>query len=303
MHMIPMERWDFTLKIYSNFLSSLCFLPFYRFLDFRTTPKEKAIILRHDVDRIPLHSLRFAQMQYSLGIQGTYYFRVVSESMNPNVIELIAGLGHEIGYHYEDVSLAAASLKAEKYQIKYPEVFQERLLERAIESFATNLAVMRRYADIRTICMHGSPLSPWDSRLLWTKYNYRDFGLIGEPYFDIDFNKVAYYTDTGRRWDGDRSVVRDKPWPSSLTVKSASEVSLQPGEKPPSQSQSFPTYHSTIDIIKAAKEGTLPERVMFTFHPQRWHDRWLPWTRELVWQNCKNAAKYGLGQWRGRRDR
>jgi hypothetical protein len=26
-------------------------------------------------------------------------------------------------------------------------------------------------------------------------------------------------------------------------------------------------------------------------HPQRWHDRTLPWVKELVWQNVKNVVK------------
>jgi hypothetical protein len=58
--------------------------------------------------------------------------------------------------------------------------------------------------------MHGSPLSRWDSRLLWSRYDYREFGIIGEPYFDVDFDEVLYLTDTGRRWDGERFSVRDK---------------------------------------------------------------------------------------------
>ena len=58
--------------------------------------------------------------------------------------------------------------------------------------------------------MHDSPLSKYDNRLLWKYYNYRDYGIIGEPYFDIDFNDVFYLTDTGRRWDGEKVSVRDK---------------------------------------------------------------------------------------------
>ena len=38
----------------------------------------------------------------------------------------------------------------------------------------------------------------------------RDFGIIAEPCFDIDFNDVFYLTDTGRRWDGSDVSVRDK---------------------------------------------------------------------------------------------
>jgi hypothetical protein len=37
-----------------------------------------------------------------------------------------------------------------------------------------------------------------------------DFGIIAEPYFDVDFKEVLYLTDTGRRWDGDEVSVRDK---------------------------------------------------------------------------------------------
>ena len=45
---------------------------------------------------------------------------------------------------------------------------------------------------------------------MWEKYDYRGYGIVGEPYFDIDFENVAYYTDTGRRWDGSGVSVRDK---------------------------------------------------------------------------------------------
>ncbi len=58
--------------------------------------------------------------------------------------------------------------------------------------------------------MHGSPVSKWDSRLIWKKYDYKKLGIIGEPYFDVDFSKVLYLTDTGRRWDGEKVSIRDK---------------------------------------------------------------------------------------------
>ncbi len=86
----------------------------------------------------------------------------------------------------------------------------EELLEMAITSFRENLAKLRRVVPIETICMHGSPLSKYDNRMLWEKYDYREFGIIGEPYFDINFEEVLYLTDTGRRWDGDSVNIRDK---------------------------------------------------------------------------------------------
>jgi hypothetical protein len=45
---------------------------------------------------------------------------------------------------------------------------------------------------------------------LWKRYNYRDFGIIAEPYFDIDCDEVFYITDTGRSWNNSTASVRDK---------------------------------------------------------------------------------------------
>ena len=225
----------------------------------------------------------FARLEQELGVKGSYYFRIVPASFNEQIIKEISALGHEIGYHYEDVaeiSQRTEALSDDCRRSKDEE--QSTLLERARESFEINLTRLRKVATIKTICMHGSPLSKWDSRLLWTKYDYHDFGIIGEPYFDIDFTQVAYYTDTGRRWDGDRVSRRDKIMNPETQAIAATK---------------FPRFHTTFDIINAANSGELPEQIMFTFHPQRWHDHWLPWVKELVGQNVKNIVKFGLNLW------
>ncbi|MBA7530624.1 hypothetical protein ES705_22833 [subsurface metagenome] len=80
----------------------------------------------------------------------------------------------------------------------------------AIESFQKNLETLRKIAPVKTICMHGSPLSKWDNRNLWEKYDYKAFGIIGEPYYDVDYSKVLYITDTGRKWNNQSVSVRDK---------------------------------------------------------------------------------------------
>jgi hypothetical protein len=51
------------------------------------------------------------------------------------------------------------------------------------------------------------------------------------------------------------------------------------------------SFHSTSQIIEAAKKGDLPNQIMFTFHPQRWTNKPLLWTKELVLQNLKNVIK------------
>ena len=138
----------------------------------------------------------------------------------------------------------------------------------AICDFEENLEKFRKLYPVKTICMHGSPLSKWDNRDIWKKYDYRDYGIIAEPYFDIDYNKVFYITDTGRMWNNASSSVRDR-------VESGFDIAIQ----------------STSHLIALAEQNALPCQIMINTHPQRWTDKPLPWVKELVWQNVKNLAK------------
>jgi hypothetical protein len=265
---------DFTIITYTYLLEKLekQGFSFQTFTDFIVKPKTKTIVLRHDVDDRNMNSLQFARIQNKMGIVGSYFFRIVPQSFNADVIKEIAGLGHEIGYHYEDLIFANTKLKVRGSKFKSQgEEFEKKIVEIGIESFKMNLEKFRKIVPVNSICMHGSPMSRWDNRLLWKYYDYHDFGLIGEPYFDINFDEVLYLTDTGRRWDGSSVSVRDK-----------------------NVSYPSPKLHTTFDLIKAAEEDRLPEKMMMTFHPQRWTDKTFPWVKELVLQNIKNTGKYFL---------
>ncbi len=243
---------DFTVKKYSELLTVLkeSGYSFQTFDQFVREPKKRVIILRHDVDLLPNNSLRFAQIQADNGVFGTYYFRAVPESWDEKIIKEIADLGHEIGYHYENLTTKSGDMVL------------------GIEDFKKNLELLRKLAPVSTICMHGSPMSKYDSRDLWKNYNYKDYELIAEPYFDVDYSEVFYLTDTGRRWDGTKVSVRDK-------VDSTFKLH----------------FHATEEIIEAAKHQKLPDKIMFTFHPQRWNDHIFMWIKELVLQNVKNVVK------------
>jgi len=149
---------------------------------------------------------------------------------------------------------------------KYIDLDLEKLIDLSYESFCKNLENFRKYFDIKTICMHGSPSGKYDNKIIWTKYNYRDLGILGEPYFDIDYNEFAYFTDTGRRWNGDKVSLRDK-------VNSAFNFN----------------FRSTKQLIENIDK--LPQKILITIHPERWNDNFLLWYREFVWQNMKNIMK------------
>ena len=253
---------------------------FQTFTKYIEKPAEKVIMLRHDVDARKLNSLRFAEIQHERGVKGTYYFRMVPQSYDEKVIKKIAELGHEIGYHYEDMDFAAKR-KNPSPKDQNPKAKEADLYDAAIEIFEENLKKLRELYPVKTICMHGSPRSPYDNKAVWNKYNYRDFGIIGEPYFDIDFSEVFYITDTGRRWDGDKVSVRDKVPGSRFT----------PSTQHPAPHNLQPSFHSTQQIIQAARNDLLPDRIMFTFHPQRWTNDPVLWLWEFFFQNLKNQVK------------
>ena len=251
---------DFTTRKYKELLLSLQ-QQGYQFITFeqyctQNKPTGQWVILRHDVDRKPQNSLATAQIEHSLGIRASYYFRIVPDSNQPEYIRQIAALGHEIGYHYEDMAIANGNA------------------EKAFLHFQQQLAYFRQFYPVRTICMHGAPTSQWDGRELWKQYDYRSVNIIGEPYFDMDFSEVLYLTDTGRCWDGYNVSVRDKipvyqdEWVTQGLV-----------------------YHTTNDLIRAIQVGKTPRRLMITTHPQRWTDNCWAWTKELLLQSVKNMIK------------
>ena len=186
---------DFTVATYRKLIiafldGGFTILPVRDFLE--SGPQGRVITLRHDVDEQPQNALKMAEAENELGVKATYYFRRVPKSDHPDIIRQIAAMGHEIGYHYEDLSKTEGDMN------------------KAIESFMVNLEYFRQYYPITTVCMHGSSSSKYDNKDIWSYVNLTDFGLIGEPYLSFNFDKVFYMTDTGYAWDGGKYAVRDK---------------------------------------------------------------------------------------------
>ena len=211
---------------------------------------EKFIILRHDVDIGLKQAVNMARIEYEYDIASTYYFRMTKEVFQPHIIKQIADLGHEVGYHYEVLDKAKGNV------------------EQAIKIFKQELNKFRAFVDVKTICMHGNPFTSWTNRDLWREYDFRDFGIIGEPYLSIDYNQVLYLTDTGRTWSGKYSV-----------------KDIVDGK--------FYKVKSTDDVINLIKSGHIPKKCL-SVHPSRWNDEFCAWLKELVWQSVKNIGKAGI---------
>jgi len=271
---------DFTLQSYRNLLETLLSkgFSFITFADFLAEERDvanrsrKIIMLRHDVDLKPHNSLATAIVEAELGIKGSYYFRMVPESFDVEIIKQIASLGHEVGYHYETMDTASLRLNVKREKLN--ERRKEELIDYAYNEFCENLGTFRKTYPVSTICMHGSPQSEFDNKDIWKKYNYKQLGLLGEPYFDIDFNDYFYLTDTGRCWNGYRFSVRDKMPQQEQWIKDGL------------------VFSRTSDIVRAAHANALPPRILITVHPQRWTNSPLAWMWELLFQNIKNVVKW-----------
>ncbi len=250
---------DFTRQMYKRLLLELknngySFISYDEYCK-GVTPQRFAI-LRHDVDLKPQNSQEVALDEKKIGVKATYYFRAVPESWNDEIICDIYQMGHEVGYHYESLTTFKGNV------------------QNAFNDFKNNLERLRALVPVSTICMHGSPRSPYDSKDIWKTYDYKQLGIIGEPYLTTDFSKMLYLTDTGRRWDGYKVSVRDK-------IEGYQAVWDAKGW----------VYHTTDDIIKALQENKLPDQLMITTHPQRWFNFGFSWIRELFLQNLKNIVK------------
>ena len=214
-------------------------------------PGQKSLILRHDIDARPLKALAMATLENKAGVASSWFFKSSPGIFIPGIVQQVAALGHEIGYHYEDL------------------VRNHGNYEKAISGFERNLDAMRKVIPVTMICADGNPLSKYSNLWLWEKYDYKRFGITCEMYLDIDYNEYAYYTDTGRCWDGDKYNIWDR-------VKTNTPR---------------PRYHTTTNIIRALENNTFPAKAAINIHPQRWSDNPFDWTKELITQNAKNIVK------------
>lgn len=189
---------DFTLAKYDGLCAALAEASYAAWTmgDYLARPAAdrpaRLVLLRHDVESSPAQAKRMAGIERARGLAATYFFRVKRRSYDLSVIEPIAGMGHEIGYHYETYSQARGDGA------------------RAVALFHDAVRVLRSHAPVRVASMHGSPMLPWDNRDVWRFAQPSDFGLVGEVYRDVDYGVVRYFSDTGRTWHPSRYNVRDR---------------------------------------------------------------------------------------------
>ncbi|MDD2439249.1 MAG: hypothetical protein PHD41_03365 [Methanosarcinaceae archaeon] len=242
---------DFTLYKFRQLLEALAenysTLTMAEYLCLEQLPERFALI-RHDVDRMPKNSLNTSLIESELGVKATYYFRARNNVFVPEILQEIAAYGHEIGYHYEVLSDSGGD-----YDL-------------ALALFKQNLKEFRNICEVKTICMHGSPLSKYDNRDLWKKHSFETFGIIGEAYLSVE-GKLNYFSDTGRSWNSKNNIRDFLPGSSGLV-----------GIK------------DTDELIELIREKKLPNFYIL-IHPERWASTLTEWSLYYSWDLGVNLAK------------
>ena len=252
---------DFTIEKYTDLCETIAFSGYMpmtvrAYLETKDLPS-RLVIVRHDVDATPRNEPKIALVESDFGIRATYYFRYKASIFKPDVMREISAMGHEIGYHYETLDKA----RGDK--------------EKALELFKRELAAFNEVIDIKTVSMHGNPLTKWDNRDLWRKYDVRDFGVLGEAYLSV--HDITYLTDTGRTWGPE---FKTKDW-------------LPQESKGEGQNNIPPKVRSTDDVIKLMEAGQYSHLYLNT-HAGRWGTSAFDWATCVAKDAAVNVVKRGI---------
>jgi len=241
---------DFTLSKYEHLLRSLKdkgydLITVADYLE--QDPAVPFVVMRHDVDRMKKNSLRMAELEASVGVSSTYYFRYPN-TFDVGLMNKVSALGHEIGYHYEALSKA----KGDK--------------NRALKLFEDELSEFKKYFDVKTISMHGAPLSGVNNQDLTDMIDMESFGLKGDAISSINDRELVYFNDTGRRWD-DKYNIRDKLHESEMNE-----------------------LKSTDDLMRFIEKEKF-RKIYINTHPERWSDNIVVWMYKYVMDVGFNFGK------------
>lgn len=238
---------DFTRDKYENLCKTVADsgysnVTLEEYISRNPTDDKHFIILRHDIDENSKCALDMALIERHFGLKATYYIRIKKRTFIPAIIDKIAEYKHEIGYHYETVDKCRGDLDA------------------ASALFRSELAVLRQHYKVKTACMHGNPLTKYDNKEIWKRHEFSYFGLIGEPYLSLDYEKFTYFSDSGRTWRND-------------TWRKAKDVVHKTRNVNPK---------NTDQLIEIIKKGEF-DNICILVHPERWQENIFNyWVRYII---------------------
>jgi len=241
-------------------------------------PATKLVAIRHDVDYFPKRAVELAKIEADKGIATTYYVRRRFFENTIDQIRQIAALGHQIGYHYEEVD---THQKAPNMQVGRD----------AVGFFVGSLLDLDKLGfPIRTVCAHGNPMTDVDNRQV--VHLLRD-----DDYLD----KLAFTYD--------RDMVREKVADRLIGDASIDVTGADFDLYIPDTGRFNPSFNlkdriddcpisglSNLNHLKKILTGGEYDRIYMNMHPDRWSGDIFTWFFDFVFDTIKNILKKILGK-------
>lgn len=122
---------------------------FYKLMKSGNPTNKKIFIHRHDIDTDPAGSRKYFEIEKSMGIKASYYFRL--STLDIKLMKEINNYGSEVSYHYEELATYCKQNK-----IKSSVEVNEHLEKIKIQ-FANNFKLLENKTGIkfRTVASHG----------------------------------------------------------------------------------------------------------------------------------------------------
>jgi hypothetical protein len=196
-------------ELYQNFLAKarargFSFVRFRDFLPGGLALPRRYIVLRHDIDFAPDHSLEMAELEHAAGIASTFFVLVDGQFYNPlqseviRQIRRIRSLGHEIGLHFAVSSAVDADIGKE---VAFRMEVLGAIAGAPVRSFSQHDPVNTGFVSValppgHEVCVDASHviraqnlLYVSDSAMMWRRYTFetaldedRNLCLLAHPH-------------------------------------------------------------------------------------------------------------------------
>ena len=134
---------------------------------------DRVVLLRHDVDTDPSSAMRMSEIEHSLGLRSTFYFRWCTFDLP--TIRRIRENGSHVGFHYETLTHFAI-----RHNLRRPEQVTPKVISECRSQLAAEIdAFDRLTGECRSVAAHGdkrAKLIDHDNSVLLRDQDHRDYG-------------------------------------------------------------------------------------------------------------------------------
>jgi hypothetical protein len=239
---------------------------------------DKYVAIRHDVDYFPQRALALAGIEAELKIATTYYVRRRFFDRDPESVRKITALGHQVGYHYEEVD---THQKAPNMQVARD----------AVGFFVGSLLDLDKIGfSIRTVCPHGNPLTDVDNRQV--VHLLRD-----EKYLDMlafTYDRAVVKAKVSDRLIGDASIdISGADF--DLYIPDTGRFNPKYNLKDRIDDCPISGLGSLSDFERILKDKA-SRRIYMNMHPDRWSGDGATWLFDFCFDTAKNMVKRFMGK-------